>query len=321
MHPVLARVYAGRNIRTAAELNYGLDGLIPPAIAEGRGRRRGAPRGRDRAAEEVCSSSPTTTRTAPPRARWACARCARSAPRSITSCPIASSSATGSRPSWSTSLAQAQTRSAHHRRQRHRQRRGRGARAQPRHRHADHRPSPARARASGRGLHRQSEPAGLRVPFQGARRRRGDVLRDARVARGVAHEESFRRTEKNPTWPRSPTSSPSAPSPTWCRSTRTTATWWRRAEAPARRALHARDRGAAARRRPAARRGVELRPRVRRRPAPQRRRAARRHEPRHRMPDHRRRGARGELRPGARPAQPRAAQHRSGDVAAGIAKR
>jgi single-stranded-DNA-specific exonuclease len=30
MHPVLARVYAGRNIRTAAELNYGLDGLIPP---------------------------------------------------------------------------------------------------------------------------------------------------------------------------------------------------------------------------------------------------------------------------------------------------
>jgi single-stranded-DNA-specific exonuclease len=30
MHPVLARVYAGRKIRSASELNYGLDGLLPP---------------------------------------------------------------------------------------------------------------------------------------------------------------------------------------------------------------------------------------------------------------------------------------------------
>jgi single-stranded-DNA-specific exonuclease len=30
LHPVLARVYAGRNIRSAVELHYGLDGLIPP---------------------------------------------------------------------------------------------------------------------------------------------------------------------------------------------------------------------------------------------------------------------------------------------------
>jgi len=35
MHPVLARVYAGRNIRTVAELNYGLDGLIPPSSLKG----------------------------------------------------------------------------------------------------------------------------------------------------------------------------------------------------------------------------------------------------------------------------------------------
>ena len=35
MHPVLARVYAGRNIRTAAELNYGLDGLIAPGSLKG----------------------------------------------------------------------------------------------------------------------------------------------------------------------------------------------------------------------------------------------------------------------------------------------
>jgi single-stranded-DNA-specific exonuclease len=35
MHPVLARVYAGRNIRTAAELNYGVDGLIPPGSLKG----------------------------------------------------------------------------------------------------------------------------------------------------------------------------------------------------------------------------------------------------------------------------------------------
>src|ERR671914_696591 len=35
MHPVLARVYAGRNIRSAAELEYGLDGLIAPASLKG----------------------------------------------------------------------------------------------------------------------------------------------------------------------------------------------------------------------------------------------------------------------------------------------
>jgi single-stranded-DNA-specific exonuclease len=35
MHPVLARVYAGRNIRSAAELNYGLDGLVPPGSLKG----------------------------------------------------------------------------------------------------------------------------------------------------------------------------------------------------------------------------------------------------------------------------------------------
>ncbi len=35
MHPVLARVYAGRNIRTAAELNYGLDGLVAPGSLKG----------------------------------------------------------------------------------------------------------------------------------------------------------------------------------------------------------------------------------------------------------------------------------------------
>jgi single-stranded-DNA-specific exonuclease len=35
MHPVLARVYAGRNIRSAAELSYGLDGLLPPGSLKG----------------------------------------------------------------------------------------------------------------------------------------------------------------------------------------------------------------------------------------------------------------------------------------------
>src|SRR5262245_6473944 len=35
LHPVLARVYAGRNIRSAAELNYGLDGLLPPLSLRG----------------------------------------------------------------------------------------------------------------------------------------------------------------------------------------------------------------------------------------------------------------------------------------------
>jgi single-stranded-DNA-specific exonuclease len=35
MHPVLARVYAGRQIRSAAELNYGLDGLLRPQLLKG----------------------------------------------------------------------------------------------------------------------------------------------------------------------------------------------------------------------------------------------------------------------------------------------
>lgn len=35
MHPVLARVYAGRHIRSAAELSYGLDGLIRPDLLKG----------------------------------------------------------------------------------------------------------------------------------------------------------------------------------------------------------------------------------------------------------------------------------------------
>lgn len=35
LHPVLARVYAGRQIRTAAELTYGLDGLISPQALKG----------------------------------------------------------------------------------------------------------------------------------------------------------------------------------------------------------------------------------------------------------------------------------------------
>jgi single-stranded-DNA-specific exonuclease len=35
MHPVLARVYAGRHIRSAAELEYALDGLLPPRLLKG----------------------------------------------------------------------------------------------------------------------------------------------------------------------------------------------------------------------------------------------------------------------------------------------
>jgi len=35
LHPVLARVYAGRRIRSAAELDYGLDGLITPRALKG----------------------------------------------------------------------------------------------------------------------------------------------------------------------------------------------------------------------------------------------------------------------------------------------
>ncbi|HEX5767684.1 MAG TPA: DHH family phosphoesterase, partial [Burkholderiales bacterium] len=35
MHPVLARVYAGRNIRSPADLDYPLGGLMPPGSLKG----------------------------------------------------------------------------------------------------------------------------------------------------------------------------------------------------------------------------------------------------------------------------------------------
>ena len=37
MHPVLARVYAGRHIRSAAELDYSLGGLLVPDSLKGIG--------------------------------------------------------------------------------------------------------------------------------------------------------------------------------------------------------------------------------------------------------------------------------------------
>ena len=73
----------------------------------------------------------------------------------------------------------------------------------------------------------ESEPGRLRLPVQGARRRGRDVLRHAGPARRAADAETaFSR--RNRTSARSPTWSRSAPSPTSCRSTPTTATWSRR---------------------------------------------------------------------------------------------
>ena len=128
-------------------------------------------------------------------------------------------------------------------------------------------------------------------------------LRERKFIRGQARS---RTSPRYATWSRS------ARSPTWCRSTRTTASSSRRgssacAPAQAKAGLAALARAGGPRRRRDAScfdLGFILGPRLNA-AGP-----ARRHGPRHRVPDHRRRGARRELRAGARPPEPRAPQDR-----------
>ena len=162
LHPVLARVYAGRRIRTAAELSYGLDGLISPQ----------ALKGVDAAARLLADAIAQQKRLLivadyDADGATACAvgvRALRAFGAKVDYLvPDRFKLGYGLTPELVDAAPhRAQARPAHHRRQRHRQRRGRGARERARHRHADHRPPPARPGAAGRGVHRQSEPAGLR---------------------------------------------------------------------------------------------------------------------------------------------------------------
>ncbi|MCY1495842.1 hypothetical protein D9M68_297530 [compost metagenome] len=81
---------------------------------------------------------------------------------------------------------------ADHRRQRHLQRRRRGGGQGGGAQGAGHRPPPARPGTAGGRRHRQPQPAGLRLPQQGAGRGRGDLLRAARPARPAARDRLVR---------------------------------------------------------------------------------------------------------------------------------
>jgi hypothetical protein len=81
--------------------------------------------------------------------------------------------------------------------------------------HAHHRPPPARRRTAGGRLHRQPQPARLRLPEQVHRRRRRDVLRHAGAARGAEEARRLQRQRRSRTSPPCSTSSPSARWPTW----------------------------------------------------------------------------------------------------------
>ena len=118
-----------------------------------------------------------------------------------------------------------------HGRQRHRELRGRRRSEPPRHDGAHHRPSPAGGDAAGRGVHRQPEPAGLRLPEQEPGRRGRHVLPDARPARRAAAARRFDARPRPGTQRAEPRRAAArsrrarAPSPTSCGSTATTACW------------------------------------------------------------------------------------------------
>jgi hypothetical protein len=123
-------------------------------------------------------SSPTTTPTARPPARSACATCLRRRRQYLVPdrfklgyglTPELVDLAAARKPDILMSTTASQ-------------RRRRSARQRARHRHADHRPSPSRRGAAGGGVHRQSEPARLRISLEGAGGVRGDVLPDGRPA-------------------------------------------------------------------------------------------------------------------------------------------
>ena len=233
LHPVLARLLRrARRARRAASSTAGLDALLPPAtlLALRHAPRRCSPTRSQRSAPMLIvadydcdGATACAVGLRALRAFGATRRLSRAQPLRVRLRPHAARS--------SSSPRAAAPRPDRHRRQRHRQRRRRRARQRARHRTVlvtdHHLPGAELPEAE---LHRQSEPARLRVPEQVHRRRRRDVLRDARAARRAAPARRVRRQRAEPqsrrrcsTWSRS------APSPTWCGSTATTASWSRRA--------------------------------------------------------------------------------------------
>ena len=149
VHPLLARLFAARGVRSADELDDGLARLLPPAGLKGARRRPAAGR-RDGATANASASSPTTTATAPPPAPWRCAACACSVRRATRRLRGARPRGARLRPHAGDRRARAAAaaRRADHGGQRHRQPRGRGPRARAGPGGAGDRPPPAGARAA-----------------------------------------------------------------------------------------------------------------------------------------------------------------------------
>ena len=75
VHPLLARLFAARGVRSADELDDGLAQLLPPSTL--RGSAEAARLLADAIERQPAhrASWPTTTATAPPPAPWRCAAC------------------------------------------------------------------------------------------------------------------------------------------------------------------------------------------------------------------------------------------------------
>ena len=192
VHPLLARLFAARRIGSSGGAGAGFLAADSARRAHQRRPRR-APAGRcHRAAEEAAHRRRLRRRRRHRlrrrRARAAQLRRARRVPGAQ---PLRARLRPHARAGGH--RGETRTRPADHGGQRHRQRRGRGAREPPRHRHADHRPPPARRHAARGRVHRQSEPARLRLSVEGDRRRRRDVLRDAGAARRTAGTGSVQK--------------------------------------------------------------------------------------------------------------------------------
>src|SRR5260363_271911 len=84
LHPVLARLYAARGIRTVQDIETDLSRLLPPDTLKGIEEATALLADAIEAHKRICVIADTTV-TAPPRARSQCAGCAGLAHRSIIS--------------------------------------------------------------------------------------------------------------------------------------------------------------------------------------------------------------------------------------------
>ena len=203
VHPLLARLYAARRISSAAQLEQDFAQLLPPAalanadraarlLADAIAQRKKLLIIADYDADGATACAVGVRAL---RALGAKRRLPRAQPHGARLRPDARAGGHRRRGEFG-------ARPADHRGQRHRQRRGRRAREAPRHRHAGHRPPPAGRHAARRRVHREPEPARLRLSVESDRRRRRDVLCHAGAQGGIEESKGIRR--QNRTQPRCP---------------------------------------------------------------------------------------------------------------------